>query len=402
MLKFVRDEDHPITAYIKDGAEGGKAPKLSTNGTKLTEDVDYKVNLDGQNLTLEMGSQEDGAEVLAQAGKWLQITFYAKIKDNYKSIEALKNAGEDVWVTIEKIDSADDPNDPIDDPADVTQSFSGATKDRHEGIKNDSSYTINRKAGVDVENQWEYKDQSNTVTVQPKTTSITVNKAWVLDGDELPVNEWPQGATVEVQLVEVKGDAETPLEGKTATLTASNTSVTFDNLPVLEGVSYSVKEIAVNGAEDYSFGSVEEVSEGVFKITNTSTSPEEPEIEKYVNKDVHQELGEFDRAFTYDIMAYVPNGATKIEITDTLVDALEFATAGDGEGIAATSAAQAVAAVVIKAENNHQAGGSVTGNGVPIPVGKYSADINVKTLTVTVDNIGKGEDQIDDTGYLLC
>ncbi|MBR0163272.1 MAG: Cna B-type domain-containing protein [Lachnospiraceae bacterium] len=59
--------------------------------------------------------------------------------------------------------------------------------------------------------------------------------------------------------------------------------------------------------------------------SNTVTvKPKEPTIEKYVNDVVHADLANFNENFTYDIIAYVPEGATEVVITDTLIRELEF------------------------------------------------------------------------------
>lgn len=48
-----------------------------------------------------------------------------------------------------------------------------------------------------------------------------------------------------------------------------------------------------------------------------------PQIEKYINKDVHHETY-FVNDFVYDIIAYIPNEATEIEITDELLPTLKL------------------------------------------------------------------------------
>ena len=58
--------------------------------------------------------------------------------------------------------------------------------------------------------------------------------------------------------------------------------------------------------------------------SNTVTvKPEKPEIEKYVEKDVHKDI-DVDDVFTYDVIAYVTSDADKITIKDELVSDLEF------------------------------------------------------------------------------
>ena len=78
-----------------------------------------------------------------------------------------------------------------------------------------------------------------------------------------------------------------------------------------------------------------------------------PMTEKYVNKDVHSDIVNFDQAFTYDIMAYVPVSATEFTISDELVAGLEFA---DKDGNRSADPWEVVQAVVVKYSNNHEVG----------------------------------------------
>ena len=320
------EENPTVTVVVKEGEgeNGMTAPKLSKAGTALTAS-DYKVDADAWTsgkLVLTMGAT-DATEVVEGAGKWLQITFDAKIKDAYRSIDAIKGVA-GAWATVKK-------NAPIDDATvDALKDSVEADKSKvnnHAGIVNDASYTIN----VGVENAHTYKDSSNKVTVKPSVTKLVVSKVWVLDGEELASDKWPEGATVEVKVIGKDGDV-----AATDTLSKDKQSVTFDNLPKLEGVTYSVEEGTVTNAGAYEIGSVEAVEgkEGEFKITNTGTTPEEPEIEKYVNKKsdegtakdggVHTDLEAFDEVYTYDIQAYIAKDATVAEVTDELVKVLEF------------------------------------------------------------------------------
>ena len=168
VLEFVGEG--PTAVVIKAGEADGKAPKLSKAGAEPedTWTIDQEAWKAGK-LVLTLG-KADSTEVLKAAGQWIQITFDARIKKGYRDLDALKRAGENVWeiVTV---------NDPIDD-AKVDNIFSGAKVDSHEGIANDSSYRM-KKAGVDVGNEWSYNDNSNTVTVQPKTVKVSVNKKWI-------------------------------------------------------------------------------------------------------------------------------------------------------------------------------------------------------------------------------
>ena len=137
----------------------------------------------------------------------------------------------------------------------------------------------------------------------------------------------------------------------------------------------------------------------VVRVYNTTNS--RATTEKYVNNDVHAELVEFDKAFKYDIMVYVPTGSTELTINDPLVSALEFAKkkasldAADKSAAEATiDASETIASVVYKAKNDHTAGSTVAGAdednaGTAIDADKYTASIENNKLTLSF--VGKND-----------
>ena len=56
-------------------------------------------------------------------------------------------------------------------------------------------------------------------------------------------------------------------------------------------------------------------------ITNEYAAPA---LEKYINKDVHQDLPAFDTPFTYDILAFVTRDAKSVVITDPMIQGVRF------------------------------------------------------------------------------
>ena len=111
---------------------------------------------------------------------------------------------------------------------------------------------------------------SVTITNTQDTTTLTVDKEWVrADGSDT----WPDGVEVEVQLT-ADGEA---VEGQTATLTADQTSYTFENLPQYkyEGgeaseIEYSVEEVLVP-AYSTEIGDVSGSAEDGYEVTITNT-----------------------------------------------------------------------------------------------------------------------------------
>ena len=97
-----------------------------------------------------------------------------------------------------------------------------------------------------------------------EVTSIEVDKKWLkADGTTL---DWPEDVTVDIQLT-ADGQA---VEGKTATLSADQTSYEFEGLPKYQAdgtteIAYSVTEVEVAGYVSV----VGELADGKITITNT-------------------------------------------------------------------------------------------------------------------------------------
>ena len=133
----------------------------------------------------------------------------------------------------------------------------------HEGILNRANYSIIANNGKT------YRTESNSVTVTPATTEITVTKIWNDEKDN--VLPWPAGAAVVVTLFSDKTATD-----RTVTLTAEESSAVFKNLPVYTTVTYSVRESGVSGvsANDYSSNISGNASEG-YVILNKKRPPTE-------------------------------------------------------------------------------------------------------------------------------
>ena len=104
--------------------------------------------------------------------------------------------------------------------------------------------------------------------------------------------------------------------------------------------------------------------------SNTVTvKPEAPEIEKYVNKNVHKDIS-LDEVFTYDILAYVTEDADEVGISDTLVADLEF-----------VSSASDIKVVDLGRAVDHTPEGSVSKDGEEV---EAEVSISGQTLTITL------------------
>ena len=124
--------------------------------------------------------------------------------------------------------------------------------------------------------------------------------------------------------------------------------------------------------------SKEACTEDTLVITNVYAAPA---LEKYINKDVHQDLPAFDTPFTYDILAFVTNDAERVVIKDPLVQGIRFL---DGANTKVT-------VQDIGTENDHTAHGTVE-KAQGTPVGEFTAKVDTTNKLLTVD-IPKAEEQ---------
>ena len=124
--------------------------------------------------------------------------------------------------------------------------------------------------------------------------------------------------------------------------------------------------------------SKEACTEDTLVITNVYAAPA---LEKYINKDVHQDLPAFDTPFTYDILAFVTNDAERVVIKDPLVQGIRFLDGVNTE----------VTVQDIGTENDHTAHGTVE-KAQGTPVGEFTAKVDTTNKLLTVD-IPKAEEQ---------
>ena len=101
-----------------------------------------------------------------------------------------------------------------------------------------------------------------------------------------------------------------------------------------------------------------------------------PALEKYINKDVHQNLPAYDTSFTYDILAFVTKDANRVVISDSLAAK---------QGIRFLNGANTrVTVQEIGETNDHKAHGTVEkAKGRKI---EATTKIDGKSLTVDIDN----------------
>lgn len=185
----------------------------------------------------------------------------------------------------------------------------------------------------------------------------------------------------------------------------------------LSNLNYEISSVPKYKTTIDEHGNIAETTEVLYKIhlfsiplTAPMSNDNWPLTEKYVNKDVHSNIVNFDQEFTYDIMAYVPLSATEFTISDTLVKGLEFA---DKDGKPTSDPLKAVQSIVMKMANNHKPGeeGTVssdavlrTNNGNAIDFiawgpkygDKYYPTMNIEgsTLSITFDHSKPTDDRV--------
>lgn len=143
-------------------------------------------------------------------------------------------------------------------------------------------------------------------------------------------------------------------------------------------------------------------------FNETATNVNQPVIEKYVNNVVHHDVLEQNEEIEYEIMAYIPEGATSLEIRDTLPDELMFVNAS-GTRVTSGQATQAIIAWSYMENNDHKADGTgdvsrqtgtndsagKTINSIdlnasgPKWVNSYTGTISGKTMTIAFGKNGK-------------
>ena len=321
---------------------------------ELTFDGDATVEVDGQKateLTVQTNGQTlsvtfDKDQVKKYAGKAVHITFKAKIKDNV-SYDALLAAY---------------PNPAGDKPL----------------VPNTASFIINDNP--------DSKKESTPVTVTPPPTSTPELKKKVNGQERYELTkrdeeftytlttEMPANASVfeitdelkdVLQFVGKDGSATVKIDGKaagkkaTVTVKDQTIKITFAEASVKadagKAIEVTFKAKIKDGANLASYitsaGTTEIPNKASYDIDNnpkyhkdsnevpvTPPTPKEPEIKKDVNEKPAETLVNRNDTFTYNVNTTVPTDATAFEVTDTLVDVLEFAGASsasvNGEAIA--------------------------------------------------------------------
>ncbi|MBQ9059394.1 MAG: isopeptide-forming domain-containing fimbrial protein [Atopobiaceae bacterium] len=214
--------------------------------------------------------------------------------------------------------------------------------------------------------------ESSTAQNSSLSEAAEIRVLWQdVDGQPLDEASIPQEAVV----LELKNNDEQLNPRKLITVRARDGWVA----ELDEALSHQALYCVVENKQPKGF---EAISDGLTLI-NRKKPPQTPEIEFYVNQDVHANTVEFDRVFRYQALAYVPSDATAIEISNTLPQELHFVSSE--EDIAKTAVAidglDHKAASVITDFSNR----AIDVKGEPV---KADVSIDGQNLTVRIGNIG--------------
>ena len=217
-------------------------------GTDISDAV---VTINGKKLSVEI-SDENLIKNLR--GHWVKVTYDAQ----------LDNSVVNTYATYENNAIDVDGNAPVLDGTEI-----------HSGVANKAGYEVYVKATEEgattptMPDKPTYKKGSNTVTVTPKTTNLTVEKVWKDDSGNMLT--WPEGVKATVELLR---DGRPTDPARTARLSADKQTATFGGLEL--GPEYSIREIEVTGATLSADPVIEGTAADGYTITNTIPG-EEPE-----------------------------------------------------------------------------------------------------------------------------
>ena len=240
-LVFISKEDEVNVVDLGLTVDHTVHGSVESSGTAIAESagVEKIIDIDRKTLTVKI------KDATSLRGHWVKVMYTARIdQDKITSLADYEKA----TLTIKE-------NTPV---------LGGET--RHTGIANTASYKVwvNHQGGSGSGSGGEggsegggntpgsdkpkYEEESNTVTVTPPTTKVSFTKKWT---DEMNAEKaWPEGVTVTVKLTKAKaGEEQAEVSGyEPVVLDGVTTEGSFENIPVYEGVTYSVAE-AVNGMD---------------------------------------------------------------------------------------------------------------------------------------------------------
>lgn len=244
-LVFISKEDEVNVVDLGLTVDHTVHGSVESSGTTIAASAGVEKSINGKTLTVKIN------DATSLRGHWVKVMYTAQIDQN-----AIKSLAD-----YEKATLTINENTPV---------LGGETQ--HTGIANTASYKVwvNHQGGSGSGSGGEggsegggntpgsdkpkYEEESNTVTVTPPTTKVFFTKKWTDENNA--EKAWPDGVTVTVKLTKAKaGGAQTEVIGYEPVVLDGNKTEgsegsegSFENIPVYEGVTYSVAE-TVNGMD---------------------------------------------------------------------------------------------------------------------------------------------------------
>ena len=328
-----------ITDELKDvlqfvGKDGSATVKIDGKaaGKKATVTV--------KDQTIKIAFAE--ASVKADAGKSIEVTFKAKIKDGANLAAYITPAGTTEIPNKASYDIDNNPKYHKDsNEVPVTPPTPGEP-----GIKKD----VNGKEAETLKTATEEFTYNVNTEVPADATAFAV-KDTLVDVLEFADPTGRASASLNGQAIPAE---QIKVEGQTITLTLTEDQVKANGGKAVK-LTFSAKikanadlsayitkdgktEVPNKASYTAGFPNKPEVNKDSNEVPVTPPTPNEPEIKKDVNDKEAATLDKRDEVFTYNVTTEVPQAATAFEVTDTLVDVLEFAGASsasvNGEAIA--------------------------------------------------------------------
>ena len=327
-----------ITDELKDvlqfvGKDGSATVKIDGKaaGKKATVTV--------KDQTIKIAFAE--ASVKADAGKSIEVTFKAKIKDGANLAAYITPAGTTEIPNKASYDIDNNPKYHKDsNEVPVTPPTPGEP-----GIKKD----VNGKEAETLKTATEEFTYNVNTEVPADATAFAVKDTLV---DVLEFAD-PTGRATATLGEETLAPEQIKVEGQTITLTLTEDQVkanggkavklTFSakikaNADLSAYIKEGKTEVPNKASYTAGFPNKPEVNKDSNEVPVTPPTPNEPEIKKDVNNKEAATLDKRDEVFTYNVTTEVPQAATAFEVHDTLVDVLEFAGSSsaslNGEAIA--------------------------------------------------------------------
>ncbi|WP_171841489.1 isopeptide-forming domain-containing fimbrial protein [Streptococcus suis] len=319
-----------ITDELKDvlefaGADGKGEVVVKIGDKDVTQETTVKT--ENQNLTINLTSDQ----LSKLQGQAVVVTFKAKIRANVNLSD---------YITDGAVKVPNVANITVDNKPKVTSEPVTVTPPSPENppIVKD----VNGADRADLATREESFTYHITSAVPTDATAFEISDTLV---DVLEFDGEKGGATVTIDGKDASADATIAVQDQRLTVTLSEAQVKANGgkevvvsftAKIRPGANLSAYKVdgktEIPNTAEYVINNNPETKKKSNEVPVTPPSPENPPIVKDVNGADRADLATREESFTYHITSAVPTDATAFEISDTLVDVLEF----DGEKGGAT------------------------------------------------------------------